>query len=139
MSDFTTIQLDYNTGTDGSPTWTGLPSPSVASGANEIRWCNTSAGGASTASASWPYYTDLAAQALCLKCGRSQRTPAARRWLRMMALQRTTNSFAGTGTTPAPLPLRLSIAPLVTTRTRRLVQVLSLAGRAARLSSTAMH
>lgn len=28
-----------------------------SAGANELRWCNTSGGGASTASASWPYFT----------------------------------------------------------------------------------
>jgi hypothetical protein len=58
LADFTTINTQYNTNTDASPTWTSTALAFGGSaGANEIRWCNTSAGGASTASASWPIFS----------------------------------------------------------------------------------
>ena len=58
MSDFTSITVKYNTNTDASPTFTNTALAFGGSaGANELRWCNTSGGGASTASASWPYFT----------------------------------------------------------------------------------
>lgn len=63
MSDFTTINLQYNTGTDGAPTWTGTAIAFGGSaGANELRWANSTSGaGAATASANWPYYSRPAA------------------------------------------------------------------------------
>ena len=57
MSDYSTIQLDYNTGTDASPTWTGTAIAfGGSSGANELRFAN-SGGGSSIGSASWPLMT----------------------------------------------------------------------------------
>lgn len=57
MSDFTTINLQYNTGTDASPTWTGTALAFGGSaGANELRWAN-SGGAGGTGSASWPLMT----------------------------------------------------------------------------------
>lgn len=63
MSDFTTINLQYNTGTDATPTWTGTAIAFGGSaGANEIRWANSTSGAtSSTASANWPYYVRPAA------------------------------------------------------------------------------
>jgi hypothetical protein len=59
MSDYTTISMQYNTGTDASPTWTGTAIAfSGAGGANEWRWADTGTGAtASTGSAAWPYTT----------------------------------------------------------------------------------
>lgn len=58
MSDFTTINIKYNTNTDASPTWTSTALAFGGSaGANELRWCNTGGGGATTGSAAWPYFT----------------------------------------------------------------------------------
>lgn len=58
ISDFTTIRLQFNSNTDASPTWTGNNiSFGGSAGANQIRWCAASAGGASTTSANWPLYT----------------------------------------------------------------------------------
>lgn len=52
-------QLQYNTGTDATPTWTGTPIAFGGSnGANELRFAKT--GGSqngSTASSAWPYMT----------------------------------------------------------------------------------
>jgi hypothetical protein len=56
MSDFTTIRSQWNSNTDASPTWNTITFGGSA-GANEVRWCATGAGGASTASASWPQYS----------------------------------------------------------------------------------
>src|SRR5690348_13465178 len=63
MANFTTIQLQYNTGTDATPVWTGTAIAFGGSaGANEMRWANSGSGaGAATASASWPYYVRPAA------------------------------------------------------------------------------
>lgn len=54
MSDFTTLKAQVNTGTsDASPTFTDM----LFGTANyELRLCGTGAGGATTASASWPTY-----------------------------------------------------------------------------------
>jgi len=50
--------VQYNTNTDASATWTSTALAfGGSSGANELRWCNTGGGGATTASASWPYFT----------------------------------------------------------------------------------
>ena len=56
MSNFTSIHLDANTGTDGSATWTSWAFGGT-SGSSELRFCAASAGGASTSSSAWPYYT----------------------------------------------------------------------------------
>lgn len=57
MADYTTAELQYNKNTDASPDFTGTAiAPGGSSGANELRWCATGAGGASTPSASWPGY-----------------------------------------------------------------------------------
>jgi len=55
MSDFTTIRAMFNSNTDASPTWNAL-SFGGSAGANEIRWCASSAGAGGTGSASWPQY-----------------------------------------------------------------------------------
>lgn len=58
MSDFTSINVQYNTATDASPTWTSTAiSFGGSAGANELRWANTGGGAASTSSANWPYFT----------------------------------------------------------------------------------
>lgn len=58
MSDFTTFNLQYNTGTDASPTWTGTAIAfSGSAGANELRFAPASGATTTTASASWPYVT----------------------------------------------------------------------------------
>ncbi len=59
MSDFTTFTVQYNTGTDASPNWTGTAiAPGGSSGANEIRFAPTGGGQTgSTSSASWPLAT----------------------------------------------------------------------------------
>ena len=57
MADYTTITMQYNTGTDAAPVWTGTAlQPQGTSGANELRMA-LSGGGAtgSTGSASWPF------------------------------------------------------------------------------------
>lgn len=51
MSDFTTIGLDANTGTQATPTWTSL-----AGASHELRWSDVSTQD-NVASASWPYTT----------------------------------------------------------------------------------
>lgn len=56
MADFTTIRPMYNNNTDASPTYAALAFGGSA-GANEIRWCASGAGAASTPSASWPQYS----------------------------------------------------------------------------------
>ncbi len=57
MSDFATITLDGNTGTDGSPVWTSI-SPAGSGGAEELRWTSSSSGATtSTSSAAWPIFT----------------------------------------------------------------------------------
>ena len=56
MADFTSLTLEANTGTNGSPTWT-----SVLGANKEWRWSDVSSAGGSTASASWPYTTRPAA------------------------------------------------------------------------------
>lgn len=57
MSDYGTINTQYNTATDASPTWTGTAiALSGSAGANEFRMALSSGSqGASTSSASWPY------------------------------------------------------------------------------------
>jgi hypothetical protein len=50
MANFTTIQLDPNTGTLGSPVWTNY----LGGASTEVRWSSTLTGLGSTASASWP-------------------------------------------------------------------------------------
>jgi hypothetical protein len=58
MADFTSLNLQYNKGSDGTPDWTGTAIAfGGTSGANEMRWCASGAGGASIGSASWPYVT----------------------------------------------------------------------------------
>ena len=55
MADYTTINMQYQTGTDASPVWTGTAiSLSGSAGANEFRMAITG-GGTSIASASWPF------------------------------------------------------------------------------------
>lgn len=57
ISDATTVEVAFNSGTDASPTWPASGSgiqTGGSSGANELRFCDSGAGGASTASASWP-------------------------------------------------------------------------------------
>jgi hypothetical protein len=56
VSDFTTIGMEYNTGTDASPTYGTALALSGTSGANELRMA-LSTGGAtgSTASGAWPF------------------------------------------------------------------------------------
>lgn len=57
MADFTVLNLQYNTGSDSTPTWTGTALAfSGTSGANEIRF-GTTTGQTAIASASWPFYT----------------------------------------------------------------------------------
>jgi len=52
VSDFTSIQFQFNSNTNASPTWTDLI------GANhELRFHDTNTAGLSTASAAWPYVT----------------------------------------------------------------------------------
>lgn len=55
MADFSSIVPEFNNGTDGTPSWQALAFGG-SSGANEIRWCTSGAGGASTTSANWPQY-----------------------------------------------------------------------------------
>lgn len=57
MADFTTVNTQYNKGTDGTPDWTGTAMNfGGAGGAHEIRLQRTGgSGGASTSSAAWPY------------------------------------------------------------------------------------
>lgn len=57
MADYTTINLQYNTGTDASPTWTGTAiALSGSAGANELRMALSSGSQTgSTSSANWPY------------------------------------------------------------------------------------
>ena len=55
IADYTTINVQYNTGTDSSPVWTGTAiALSGSAGANEFRMAITG-GGTSIASASWPF------------------------------------------------------------------------------------
>ena len=56
MSDYSSITMQYNTGTDASPTWTGTAlATEGTSGANELRMAMTGGGAnGTTASASWP-------------------------------------------------------------------------------------
>lgn len=62
MSDFTTIKIQGNTGSgaagegSGAATWSDWLFGGT-SGAAELRFCASSAGGSSTASANWPYFT----------------------------------------------------------------------------------
>ena len=56
MSDFSSITTQYNKNTDASPDFTGTAlALGGTAGQNELRWCAIGAGGASIASASWPY------------------------------------------------------------------------------------
>ncbi len=57
MADYTSISIQYNTGTDASPTWTGTAiAQGGTSGANELRMAQSGGGQTgSTPSASWPY------------------------------------------------------------------------------------
>jgi hypothetical protein len=52
VADFTTLTLDANTGSNGTPTWT-----SVLGASKELRYHDTSSAGLAVASASWPYST----------------------------------------------------------------------------------
>lgn len=61
MSDYTTINLQYNTGSDASPTWTGT-AIAFNTANNELRWANSGAS-TSTASANWPFITRGASNA----------------------------------------------------------------------------
>lgn len=55
MSDYGTVQLEYNTGTDGSPVWTGTAiALSGSGGNNQMR---LGSGTTSTGNASWPFVT----------------------------------------------------------------------------------
>lgn len=53
MSNFTSFALNFNSGTDASPTWNTLQ---FGTANHELRLCGTGAGGGSIASASWPIY-----------------------------------------------------------------------------------
>jgi hypothetical protein len=57
MADYGTLTMNYNTGTDASPTWTGTAlAQNGSSGANELRMAlSTGSQTGSTPSASWPY------------------------------------------------------------------------------------
>lgn len=57
MADYTLINLQYNTGSDGTPTWTGTAiALSGSAGANELRMALSSGSQTgSTSSGSWPY------------------------------------------------------------------------------------
>lgn len=81
MADFTSITTNINSNTDASSTWTTSLAFGGSAGANEIRWANTGAGGASTSSAAWPFFTRSAsgtavvpelwgcsADTTCVKC-----------------------------------------------------------------------
>src|SRR5690348_11583178 len=59
MADFSTFNLQYNKGSDGTPDWSGTAIAfGGVSGANEIRFVNSGLGATtSTASASWPLVT----------------------------------------------------------------------------------
>jgi hypothetical protein len=67
LSDFTTIKSQFNSVSDASPTWNDITFGGSA-GANEYRWCAAAAGGASTASASWPLYTKPGSTAAVAEC-----------------------------------------------------------------------
>lgn len=58
MADFTSLIIAGNTGTLGTPVWTGV----LGSG-KEIRWHDTNSAGGNVASASWPFMTRPAATA----------------------------------------------------------------------------
>ena len=62
MSDFTTLQLQINTGTNAAPVWTNVPASGAGTGF-ELRWSDVATAGA-TASASWPFMTRPAATAM---------------------------------------------------------------------------
>jgi hypothetical protein len=55
VSDFGTLQITANTGTQATPVWTAVPAAGGATGA-ELRWSDVNTAGA-IASASWPYMT----------------------------------------------------------------------------------
>lgn len=57
MADYSSITLEYNTGTDAAPTWTGTAlTPAGSGGANELRMAMSGTGATTTtASASWPF------------------------------------------------------------------------------------
>lgn len=57
MADYTTISCDWNSGTDGTPNWTGTTIQlSGTGGANEFRMAMSGTGATGTTpSASWPY------------------------------------------------------------------------------------
>jgi hypothetical protein len=58
VSDFTTINCQYNTGTNAAPTWTGTALAFGGSnGANELRFAPSSGASGSTGSAAWPYFS----------------------------------------------------------------------------------
>lgn len=52
MADFTSLTLEANTGTQGTPSWSN-----VLGAGRELRWSDGSSVSLSTASASWPYTT----------------------------------------------------------------------------------
>lgn len=57
LADITTVQMKYNTGSDGTPTWSGtaIAFGGTGDGANEFRWQRTGGGGGPTTGyASWP-------------------------------------------------------------------------------------
>lgn len=66
MSDYTTVQIDFNEGTDGAADWTGnVIAFGGSAGANEFRFQRTGGGGGpTTASASWPNIIRPAANAV---------------------------------------------------------------------------
>lgn len=55
MANFSSMVPEYNSGSDAAPSWQTLAFAG-SSGANEIRWCASGAGGGSTTSADWPQY-----------------------------------------------------------------------------------
>jgi hypothetical protein len=59
LSDYTSITIGYNTGTDAAPTWTGTALAfGGTAGANELRFADTGTGATTTTpSASWPATT----------------------------------------------------------------------------------
>jgi len=55
LADFTTLQLQCNTGTNAVPVWSNVPAAGSGTG-QELRWSDVNTAG-STASASWPFMT----------------------------------------------------------------------------------
>ena len=61
MADFSTLQIQANTGTQATPVWSNVPAWGAGTG-QELRFLDVNTAGA-TASASWPYMTRPAATA----------------------------------------------------------------------------